>query len=100
MIAVLGILLFTRFRFGAQVACIGDNIEAAREMGIRFHASRGSMSIPTGDPLLARQCHRVSVLVGEAAAARPDPWQHVPAARATVGEQVDALRLQLRRVGS
>jgi ribose/xylose/arabinose/galactoside ABC-type transport system permease subunit len=34
LFAVLGILLFTRFRFGSQVACIGDNIEAAREMGI------------------------------------------------------------------
>jgi len=34
LFAGLGILLFTRFRFGSQVACIGDNIEAAREMGI------------------------------------------------------------------
>jgi simple sugar transport system permease protein len=34
LFAALGILLFTRFRFGSQVACIGDNIEAAREMGI------------------------------------------------------------------
>ena len=34
LFAVVGILLFTRFRFGSQVACVGDNIEAAREMGI------------------------------------------------------------------
>jgi ribose/xylose/arabinose/galactoside ABC-type transport system permease subunit len=34
LFAVIGILLFTRFRFGSQVACVGDNIEAAREMGI------------------------------------------------------------------
>lgn len=32
--AVVGVLLFTRFRFGSQVACVGDNIESAREMGI------------------------------------------------------------------
>src|ERR1700716_3050102 len=32
--AALGVVLFTRHRFGAQVACVGDNIEAAREMGI------------------------------------------------------------------
>jgi simple sugar transport system permease protein len=34
LFAFIGILLFTRFRFGSQVACVGDNIEAAREMGI------------------------------------------------------------------
>jgi simple sugar transport system permease protein len=32
--AAVGVVLFTRHRFGAQVACVGDNIEAAREMGI------------------------------------------------------------------
>jgi len=32
--AAIGVVLFTRHRFGAQVACVGDNIEAAREMGI------------------------------------------------------------------
>lgn len=32
--ATIGVLLFTRHRFGAQVSCVGDNIEAAREMGI------------------------------------------------------------------
>jgi simple sugar transport system permease protein len=32
--AIVGSLLFTRFRFGSQVACVGDNVEAAREMGI------------------------------------------------------------------
>jgi simple sugar transport system permease protein len=32
--AAIGIFLFTRHRFGAQVSCVGDNIEAAREMGI------------------------------------------------------------------
>jgi simple sugar transport system permease protein len=32
--AAVGIVLFTRHRFGAQVSCVGDNIEAAREMGI------------------------------------------------------------------
>jgi ribose/xylose/arabinose/galactoside ABC-type transport system permease subunit len=40
LFAALGILLFTRFRFGSQVACIGDNIEAAREMGINVRLSR------------------------------------------------------------
>jgi ribose/xylose/arabinose/galactoside ABC-type transport system permease subunit len=32
--AAIGVVLFTRHRFGAQVSCVGDNIEAAREMGI------------------------------------------------------------------
>jgi simple sugar transport system permease protein len=32
--AAVGVVLFTRHRFGAQVSCVGDNIEAAREMGI------------------------------------------------------------------
>jgi ribose/xylose/arabinose/galactoside ABC-type transport system permease subunit len=32
--AGIAILLFTRHRFGAQVSCVGDNVEAAREMGI------------------------------------------------------------------
>jgi simple sugar transport system permease protein len=34
LFAIVAGLLFTRFRFGSQVACVGDNIEAAREMGI------------------------------------------------------------------
>jgi simple sugar transport system permease protein len=32
--AAIGVILFTRHRFGSQVCCVGDNIEAAREMGI------------------------------------------------------------------
>jgi ribose/xylose/arabinose/galactoside ABC-type transport system permease subunit len=32
--AAIAVLLFTRHKFGAQVCCVGDNIEAAREMGI------------------------------------------------------------------
>lgn len=31
---VVAILLFTRHKLGAQVSCVGDNLEAAREMGI------------------------------------------------------------------
>lgn len=32
--AAIAVLLFTRHRFGHQVCAIGDNVEAAREMGI------------------------------------------------------------------
>jgi len=32
--AIVAVLLFTRHSFGAQVCCVGDNLEAAREMGI------------------------------------------------------------------
>jgi ribose/xylose/arabinose/galactoside ABC-type transport system permease subunit len=34
LFAGAAVVLFTRHRFGAQVCCVGDNIEAAREMGI------------------------------------------------------------------
>ena len=34
LFTVVAIVLFTRHRFGAQVCCVGDNVEAAREMGI------------------------------------------------------------------
>ena len=32
--AALAVFLFNRHRFGARVRCVGDNLEAAREMGI------------------------------------------------------------------
>lgn len=32
--AGVAILLFTRHKFGARIACVGDNLAAAREMGI------------------------------------------------------------------
>jgi simple sugar transport system permease protein len=32
--ALVGVLLFNQHRFGAQVCCVGDNQESAREMGI------------------------------------------------------------------
>jgi simple sugar transport system permease protein len=35
---VVAVLLFTRHKFGAQVCCVGDNLEAAREMGINVRA--------------------------------------------------------------
>jgi ribose/xylose/arabinose/galactoside ABC-type transport system permease subunit len=32
--AAVAIAVFIRHRFGAHIACVGDNVEAAREMGI------------------------------------------------------------------
>jgi simple sugar transport system permease protein len=37
-LVVVAVLLFTRHKFGAQVCCVGDNLEAAREMGINVRA--------------------------------------------------------------
>jgi len=38
--AVIGILLFSYHKFGAQVCCVGDNQESAREMGISVEGVR------------------------------------------------------------
>jgi simple sugar transport system permease protein len=38
--AIVGILLFNYHKFGAQVCCVGDNHESAREMGISVEGIR------------------------------------------------------------
>jgi simple sugar transport system permease protein len=38
--AVIGVLLFNYHKFGAQVCCVGDNQESAREMGISVERVR------------------------------------------------------------
>lgn len=40
LFAVLGVLLFNYHRFGADVCCVGDNAESAREMGISVERTR------------------------------------------------------------
>lgn len=34
LLAAIGLVLFNYHRFGAQICCVGDNLESAREMGI------------------------------------------------------------------
>jgi ribose/xylose/arabinose/galactoside ABC-type transport system permease subunit len=46
--AVVGVLLFNYHRFGAQICCVGDNQESAREMGISVEGVRTKAFIYVG----------------------------------------------------